>query len=311
MIYRIRKNWQDATSQIGAFTILINAINYCKKDYNVYDSNGNLIYFYPKSLGEYCPYSIPNTLVMMGNSGQDVKWLQWQLTNLGFYCGAAGIDGIFGNGTYQGLKNYQIAYNLDVDGICGPQTINSLKINGKPEKPIDPTPTPEPPSDFKPRLTIPEKGNPYYNSIAAGGYAIGTILGNPLQAGLNVLANCVGYAAARFNEILNKGKWVYLQYPPNAEDFIDAARAQGLEITNTPSLGAIIVWAKGQTHYGADGAGHVAVVEQINSDGSIVTSESGYGCANPFWTSKRYNDGNWGGGSAYRFIGFIKNPAVK
>lgn len=161
---------------------------------------------------------------------------------------------------------------------------------------------------FKPRLTKPEAGNPYYNRLANGGYS-GAILGSPTDPGCNVLANCVGYAAGRFNEIIGKGKYVYFQYPPNAEDFYDTAIAAGLEVGTKPQLGAIIVWAKGKTWTSADGAGHVAVVEEIKSDGSIITSESGYGCANPFWMSHRYREsGNWGQSSAYRFLGFIYQP---
>lgn len=161
---------------------------------------------------------------------------------------------------------------------------------------------------FKPRLTKPESGNPYYNRIANGGYS-GAILGSPTDKGCNVLANCVGYAAGRFNEIIGKGKYVYFQYPPNAEDFYDTAIAAGLSVGSKPQLGAIICWAKGKTWTSADGAGHVAVVEAIKSDGSIVTSESGYGSATPFWTSHRYREsGNWGQSAAYRFLGFIYQP---
>ena len=162
---------------------------------------------------------------------------------------------------------------------------------------------------FKPRMSKPESGNPYYNTIAAGGYS-GAIVGNPKDPGCNVLANCVGYAAGRFNEIIGKNKFVYFQYPPNAEDFYDTAIAAGLKVGTQPKLGAIIVWAKGKTWTSADGAGHVAVVEEIKSDGSIITSESGYGCASPFWTSHRYKEsGNWGQSTAYRFLGFIYQPA--
>ena len=161
---------------------------------------------------------------------------------------------------------------------------------------------------FKPRLSKPESGNKYYNTIANGGYS-GAIVGNPTDKGCNVLANCVGYAAGRFNEIIGKNKFVYFQYPPNAEDFYNTAIAAGLKVGTQPKLGAIICWAKGKTWCSADGAGHVAVVEEIKSDGSIITSESGYGCASPFWTSHRYKEsGNWGQSTAYRFLGFIYQP---
>ena len=82
-----------------------------------------------------------------------------------------------------------------------------------------------------------------------------------------------------------------------------------MKVGKEPKLGAIIVWAKGKTWTSSDGAGHVAVVEQIQADGSIITSESGYGCSNPFWTSHRYKgNGNWGAGTEYRFLGFVYQP---
>lgn len=161
---------------------------------------------------------------------------------------------------------------------------------------------------FKPRLTKPEAGNPYYNTIAAGGYSQ-AILGKPTDKGCNVLANCVGYAAGRFCEIIGKNCMPYFKCPPNAEDFYDTGVSQGLKVGTEPKLGAIIVWAKGKTWTSSDGAGHVAVVEEIRPDGSIVTSESGYGCSNPFWTQHRYKEsGNWGQGSSYRFLGFVYQP---
>ena len=161
---------------------------------------------------------------------------------------------------------------------------------------------------FKQRLTKPEAGNPYYNRIASGGYS-GAIQGSPVCSGCDVLANCVGYVAGRFNEIIGKEKMQYLQYPPDAEDFIDVAKQQGLKTGTEPQVGAIIVWAKGDTWNPSDGSGHVAVVEEVRSDGSIITSESGYGCASPFWISHRYKEtGNWGAGPEYKFLGFIYQP---
>ena len=73
-----------------------------------------------------------------------------------------------------------------------------------------------------------------------------------------------------------------------------------------------MVWQKGDTLKGTDGAGHVAIVEKIISDTEIVTSESGYGASKPFWTQtrKKGTNGRWGQGSAYKFLGFIYNPAV-
>lgn len=155
--------------------------------------------------------------------------------------------------------------------------------------------------EFKPRKTIPEKGNKYYNRQCNGGYGT-SIQGYPVCEGLDVLANCVGYAAGRFNEIGNYGKWQYFNYPPNAEDFwtVNSGLSKGQE----PKLGAIMVWEG----IGSK-AGHVAIVEEIGSN-YVISSESGYGCAKPFWTQQRFKgDGNWGAGADYKFLGFIYQPS--
>lgn len=43
-VYRIRKTWKDASSQIGAYSSLDNAKKACKDGYSVFDSNGNVVY---------------------------------------------------------------------------------------------------------------------------------------------------------------------------------------------------------------------------------------------------------------------------
>lgn len=96
-------------------------------------------------------------------------------------------------------------------------------------------------ANFIPRMTKPEKGNPYYNTKANGGYSA-AIKGKPEDADCDVLSNCVGYAYGRFNEI---GQWGSCKYlvPTNAELFI---KYKGdLEVGQTPKLGACMVWQKG------------------------------------------------------------------
>ena len=160
---------------------------------------------------------------------------------------------------------------------------------------------------FAIRRTKPEAGNKFYNNGNNCGYSW-CINGNPTDKGCNVLANCVGYACGRFNEII--GSMKYKTLCCNAENFIERAKEAGLEVVNYPVLGGIMVMQKGATLSGNDGAGHVFIVEDIYSDGSIYTSESGYG-GSAFWNSRRYNtNGRWGHGSGYSFRGCIVNPAV-
>lgn len=125
----------------------------------------------------------------------------------------------------------------------------------------------------------------------------------------NILTGqCVGYANGRFNEIIGKKKCVY-QLTCNAENFIERAKALGLKISKEPTLGGILVWQKG-TLKKSDGAGHVAVVEEIISKNEILTSESGYGHFAFKNFHRKNNNGRWGIGAGYQYRGCIVNPAV-
>lgn len=168
---------------------------------------------------------------------------------------------------------------------------------------------------MKKRLTTPSN-NKYYIRQVTGGLN-GAVAGSPTIRGANVLCNCVGFANGRFNEILNdpelKGIALPFKYQLvcNAENFIESAKRQGLKISSTPVEGGIMVWQKGSTLGGGDGAGHVAVVEEVYKDGTILTSESGW-ASWAFKTVRRSNrNGRWDQGAAYKFRGCIINPGIK
>ena len=163
-------------------------------------------------------------------------------------------------------------------------------------------------STFKPRLTRPEKGNPYYNTKSNGGYS-SAVKGNSIyrDRDCDVLPNCVGYAYGRFNEIGGYGYCKYLS-PVNAEKFIQYKGS--LEDGLTPRVGACMVWQGGASLSGRDGAGHVAIVEMLISDTEILVSQSGWYSEIPFWTATiKKVKGNWYIGDNYTFLGFIYNPA--
>ena len=128
----------------------------------------------------------------------------------------------------------------------------------------------------------------------------------------NILTmNCTAIATGRFNEIGGYGYIKYFNYPYYARDFVKAARQQGLEVTQKPTLGGILVWGGGKS-----GDGHVAPVEILYDDGSILTAESEWNGL-PFRNYHRYiGNGNWRQGcywmnSSYNYLGCVKNPAVK
>lgn len=162
---------------------------------------------------------------------------------------------------------------------------------------------------FKVRTSAPTTWNKLYNNYNNGGLSW-CINGNPTNPVANVLANCVGYACSRFNEIYNEitgyDGMKYKELCCNAEDFWNKAKAIGLKRGQKPKAGAIMVW-EGLGSL----AGHVCIVERVYSNTQVYTSESGYNSAY-FWNATRYKgSGNWGANGNYRFLGFIYNPAVK
>lgn len=107
----------------------------------------------------------------------------------------------------------------------------------------------------------------------------------------SVLPNCSGFATGRFNERLGLGACAWLgNY--NGADFIDAAVNQGLQTGWDPMEGAILVWGDPGSE------GHVAVVEQVIDNDTIVTMESGWNYTVPpivrTVTRVRGANGRWG-----------------
>lgn len=156
------------------------------------------------------------------------------------------------------------------------------------------------------RFKKPEGANPYYIRKPEG--ISSCILGNNSRGQrdpiLNTLPNCVAMALGRLSE--TNGRWIGIK--GNAADFIKNCGAAGLTYQQEPTLGGILVWSGGN-----GGAGHVAFVERINSDGSVTTSESEWNGA--VYATYRRSGKSWTDGCAwmrkgYTYLGCIKNPAV-
>lgn len=145
---------------------------------------------------------------------------------------------------------------------------------------------------FNERKTAPKDSNKYFRHTSKGGYNTCIHIKNGM-----CIPNCTGYAQGRFNEIagITKNKLPDC----NAESFI--RKNTKYKTGKVAKLGAICVWGKGIIGVGKDGAGHVAIVEKINSDGTWASSESAYGGAKFF--SKTYPKNNKRKG--YKFLGFI------
>lgn len=202
-------------------------------------------------------------------------------------------------------ENVQFTFNTDtLEELNDPEVeANIENINAEAPQGIGA-------GEFAVRTSKPS-GDKNYITTGSGGWNT-CIKGYPMDANANVLANCVGYASGRFNEIINDARGTtgcsYKNLNCNAEWFIERAQQAGLKIGSTPKVGAIMCWQKGTVDGGGDGAGHVAIVEKVNSNTSVYTSESGYG-STAFWNQTRTNsNGRWGCGSGYSFRAFIYLP---
>ena len=128
--------------------------------------------------------------------------------------------------------------------------------------------------EFVMRTSIPYD-NPFYITTGWGGYST-CIKGNPMNDHANVLANCVGYASGRFNELMGMARDIQGLAVDNlccnACDFYDVAIQDGFAVGQEARVGAIMCWSGG---YG--GCGHVEVVERVDSPNQVMTSASDYG----------------------------------
>ena len=139
---------------------------------------------------------------------------------------------------------------------------------------------------FTPRLTAPDGSNKYYydsnyNVFQKYGYG---------------LPNCTAYAYGRAYEILGtepKLSWngASRWYGYNQEN-------NYYKYGSTPKVGAIACWTYGT-------GGHVAVVEQIDSNGNMTLSNSEWGGRTFYLTTAKTTDSNPGGNSWWTFQGYI------
>ena len=131
---------------------------------------------------------------------------------------------------------------------------------------------------------------------------------NPFYPADYGLPNCTCYAWGRFWEISD-----VIPHLPTGNGGDWWGSVSGYEVGQTPQLGAVMCFDD------PNGAGHVAIVEEILANGDVISSNSGYsrspgGYDDPkyFWTetnpvSTNYRS-SWEVSKGYTFQGFIYNP---
>lgn len=154
-LYRIRKSWDDAKSQKGAYVNLDSAKKECPVGYTVYDWNGNAVYSNKKpstptsTVKKNCVHNVQEYLNKNYNSGLSVDGIWGSKTEAAVLkvlqrAIGASVDGIWGNETYskcpvvgngdvgESVKVVQMVaakygYTLDIDGIWGAKTEDAVR----------------------------------------------------------------------------------------------------------------------------------------------------------------------------------------
>jgi len=154
-----------------------------------FDENGNLISgpivtTPPADDPEEPNYDVPTRTLRFGMSGEDVKYAQQRLYNLGYYTNAR--DGQFGNGMLTAVKAFQKNNGLTADGVLGPASIkvlfstSAIPADGGATEAPTPTPTPSATLEWGDsgeavrQLQIRLKELGYYSNTIDGQYGSGT-----------------------------------------------------------------------------------------------------------------------------------------
>jgi peptidoglycan DL-endopeptidase CwlO len=122
------------------------------------------------------------------------------------------------------------------------------------------------------------------NCPSGSGFCYGHSTGNTVGGSAYPARQCTLWAYLRRSQLgLPVGS-----YMGNGAEWANTARSLGYLVNNTPHYGAVMVFSRGQSvggHWTADWQyGHVAVVERVNADGSVLISEGGTGFSTfPAW----------------------------
>ena len=68
-----------------------------------------------------------NEILRKGSYGEKVEQLQKDLQKLGYSLGKYGVDGDYGNDTYNAVKKFQKDHGLTQDGEVGPSTLEAIR----------------------------------------------------------------------------------------------------------------------------------------------------------------------------------------
>lgn len=113
-LYRVRKSWSDASTQIGAYADLNNAKAACKTGYHIFDNNGNIIY----TASAAHKYSVGQSVTF--NTSYPSSTLP---------CGITYATSGSGHGKITAIVNGQAKYQIDYTKYCNDGDITGIYVS--------------------------------------------------------------------------------------------------------------------------------------------------------------------------------------
>lgn len=115
-------------------------------------------------------FSSAQSLSKIGSQGEEVRQIQLQLKNLGYFNDK--IDGIYGKQTKEAVVKFQMDNNLIADGIAGTKTLEKLNITSN----SSPNIFTESEISLLARIISAEsRGEPYEGQVAVGAVILNRI----------------------------------------------------------------------------------------------------------------------------------------
>ena len=150
---------------------------------------------------------------------------------------------------------------------------------------------------FEKRTESPSYTNKYYIKAGKGGFNRAMEIN---KINHSCLPNCCGLVHGRWLE--SQKQTDYKKYDKlcigDAKSYY--GKHDGYERGQTAKIGAVICFTNKKS-------GHVAFVEEVKSNGDIITSNSGYG-GTRFFTKKLKKKNDYKFGIGYKLQGFIYSP---
>lgn len=151
---------------------------------------------------------------------------------------------------------------------------------------------------FIKRTSAPSTTNKYYIKAGKGGYNRAMEINTITHS---CIPNCCGLVHGRWLESQKQTNYNKYDKLCTGDAHSYYKKNDGYKRGNVPKLGSIICFDK------KGGSGHVAFVEEIKSNGNIITSNSAYG-GSRFFLKELKKSNNYKFGNGYTLQGFIYSP---